>query len=248
MSDLSESEVHAIAQRLGSDPEVRGLILTGSAARGMRSGWSDVDVFVVYDEPGDRRTERSPELDAIVVSLAELRAVPPPPVDDEGWWNRYAFADARVILDRTDGELPGLVRAQAMFTEAEVSATLDGYLDGYLNFAYRSLKSHREGRDLERRLDAVESISWLLWTVFALEGRVRPYQKYLRHELAVRPLSGAFEGLDLVAALEWLMDDGDVATQWDLIDRVSAAAVALGKGDTVAGWDDEFGRLRKDVR
>lgn len=61
-------------------------------------------------------------------------------------------------------------------------------LDSFINFAYRALKSHRDGRGLEARLDAVESIAPFLDVVFALHGRVRPYNKYLEWELREHPL------------------------------------------------------------
>jgi hypothetical protein len=62
-------------------------------------------------------------------------------------------------------------------------------LDGYVNMAFRALKSDRDGRPLERRLDAAESVHWWLDVVFTLEGRVRPYNKYLAWELREHPLS-----------------------------------------------------------
>ena len=62
-------------------------------------------------------------------------------------------------------------------------------LDGYVNFAYRALKNQRDGRMLEARLDAGESVSWLLHVMFTLAGRLRPYNKYLPWELRTHPLS-----------------------------------------------------------
>jgi hypothetical protein len=223
------------------DPNIRGLVVTGSAARGLRTEHSDLDVYVVLEDE-DRATTKTPALDSIVWTLAELREVPRPPVDDEGWWSRYSFADARVVLDRTGGELPDLVRAWATLTTDEVSACLDGYLDGYVNFAYRSLKSDREGKAFERRADAVESISWLLWTVFALHGRVRPYNKYLRHEISLRPLRPGWERL--LTDLERLMTDGDPATQRRIFGLVERDARARGKGGAIDGWGDELALLR----
>ena len=58
-----------------------------------------------------------------------------------------------------------------------------------MNFAYRALKSHRDGRHLEARLDAAESLAWLLHVVFTLAGRLRPYNKYLPWELREHPLA-----------------------------------------------------------
>lgn len=239
---LDEPHLAALLARAEADPDIRGLVLSGSGARDMRTEHSDLDVYVVFDDVDGQQTTKTPEIDTIVVSLVELRELPPPPVDPEGWWTRYSFADARVLLDRTDGELPALLHAQATLTDDEVAATLDGYLDGYLNFYYRSLKSDREGKSWERRLDAVESVSWLLWTVFALHGRVRPYNKYLCHELTVRPLPAPWVGL--LDDLAMLMDDGDVDAQRRLFHLVAADARLRGKGDVVDAWGTELALMR----
>jgi hypothetical protein len=42
---------------------------------------------------------------------------------------------------------------------------------------------------LQARLDAAESLPWLLHVVFTLAGRVRPYNKYLPWELHEHPLA-----------------------------------------------------------
>jgi predicted nucleotidyltransferase len=237
-----EPAVSAVLAAADTDPGIRGVVLSGSAARDLRGPHSDVDVFVVVDDRSGRATSRTAEIDTIIVALDELRAVPGPPTDDERWWTRYAFADAEVLLDRTDGELAALIAAWAMLTDAEVEATLVAYLDGYLNFLYRSLKADRDGRALERRLDAAESVAWLLWTIFALHGRVRPYNKYLRHELARRPLPPAWDGLldDLAA----LLDDGDPAAQRRLFHLVEDGVRARGHGPMVDEWSAELPLLR----
>ena len=41
------------------DPTILGLVLSGSAARGMETERSDVDVFVVRDDDVDRETRRT---------------------------------------------------------------------------------------------------------------------------------------------------------------------------------------------
>ncbi|TDC86103.1 hypothetical protein E1193_00025 [Micromonospora sp. KC606] len=86
-----------------------------------------------------------------------------------------AFAWAPVLFDRTEGRLASTLRRQATVTADEAESILVRHvrLDGWLNYAYRALKYHREGRPLERRLDAAESVPWLLDVIFTLEGRVR---------------------------------------------------------------------------
>ena len=132
----------------------------------------------------------SPDVDEAVESWSELLTVPP--FGTEGWWFRWSYAWAPVLLDRTGGELAEAVRRQATLTPEEADAVLIDHdrLDGWVNFAYRALKNDRDGRPLEARLDAAESVPWLLDVVFALAGRVRPYNKYLPWELRTHPSTG----------------------------------------------------------
>jgi hypothetical protein len=85
------------------------------------------------------------------------------------------------------------VRSQAMLSEQVIQDLLIGRsrLDEFINFCYRALKSHREGRAEVARLDSAESVASTLDVVFAFSGRIRPYNKYLTWELGEHPLLGA---------------------------------------------------------
>jgi len=153
-----------------------GLVLSGSAARGMATDRSDLDVYVVLaeDVAGLRCATKSAAVDELPVSLSQLEEVPG--FGSQGWWFRWSFAWAPTLLDRTGGAIPAAARRQATLTPEEAQAVLVDHdrLDGWVNYAYRALKADRDGRPLERRLDAAESMPWLLDVVFALSGRVRP--------------------------------------------------------------------------
>jgi predicted nucleotidyltransferase len=172
------------------DPTILGLVLSGSAARGdMATERSDVDVYVVRDDDVEREASKSPAIDEIYWSVADLEQV-----DRHGegdWYFRWSFAYAQVLRDRTGGRITEAVRRQATVDADEQRWVLidQDRLDGYLNFAYRALKNHRDGRLLEARLDAGESVSWLLHVMFTLDGRLRPYNKYLPWELRTHPLA-----------------------------------------------------------
>ncbi len=188
---LSQEAREALDEVLGRDDQsIVGIILTGSAARGLASALSDVDVIVVRDEPEcTLDVERGHAIDEIPMTLRELETVLP--VGSDGAWVRWQFAWAKVLRDRTDGRVSAAVRRQGTLEQAEQNHVLVrlSRLDAFINFAYRALKSHRDGRALEARLDSAESIAPLLDVVFALEGRVRPYNKYLMWELTEHPLS-----------------------------------------------------------
>ncbi|MBA3309309.1 MAG: nucleotidyltransferase domain-containing protein [Nocardioidaceae bacterium] len=224
-----------------------GLVLSGSAARGMATERSDLDVYVVLadDAARERRTTRSTAVDEIPVSLSELEDVPP--FGSLGWWSRWSFAWVPTLLDRTSGRIPAAVRRQATLTPEEGDAVLVDHdrLDGWINYAYRALKADRDDRPLERRLDAAESMPWLLDVVFALAGRVRPYHKYLPWEVREHPLPD-WPADVLLPLLEGTLD-GDPAAIRETFARVKAgcAAYDAARGhdrtrEIIDGWGDEL--------
>src|SRR5262249_12667422 len=134
-----------------ADPDVVGLVLFGSRARGMATEHSDFDVYVVVPEYGERwSTSRTPALDTIVMSVTDL-------ADTSDPWQRYSYRGARVLLDRLDGRIAELVDAQATLTPAEADAWVREYLDGYINMIYRAVKSGRDARPDLAGLDEIEA-------------------------------------------------------------------------------------------
>lgn len=224
-----------------------GLVLSGSVGRGVSTHRSDVDVYVVLTEEGvqGRNTTRSTTVDEIPVALSELEEVPT--FGSEGWWYRWSFAWAPVLLDRTDGKLHEALRRQATVTEVEAEEILITHdrLEGWINYAYRALKSDRDGRPVERRLDAAESVPWLLDTIFSLAGRVRPYHKYLPWELREHPLPG-WEPDEFLGLLNATLD-GDPSAIRETFTRVEEACASFDSArpkpilvPIIEGWGDEL--------
>lgn len=234
------------------DPGILGLVLTGSAARGeMATEHSDVDVIVVYAEAGDWSVRKSPAIDEIPVTLAQLEEVPE--FGTDGWYGRWALAHVQVLRDRTGGRIRSACQRNATVDRNEQRTILIEHdrLDGYANFAHRALKSDRDGRFVERRLDAAESLPWLLDTVFTMAGRVRPYHKYLPWELREHPVKG-WPAEPTLELLERNLD-GDPSAVRDLFALVErdAAAYDAHRGEAVAvpiieGWGDELALMRHD--
>jgi len=232
-----------------------GMVLSGSVARGMSGEHSDVDVYVVLAEDAarQRHVTRSAAVDEIPLSLPQLQDVPP--FGSQGWWFRWSFAWAPTLLDRTGGLIPEAARRQATLTAAEAEAVLlDHYrLDGWINYAYRALKADRDQLPLECRLDAAESLPWLLDVVFAFAGRVRPYHKYLPWELREHPLPG-WPADVLLPLLERTLD-GDPAAIRETFARVEACCAAHDRAaghdrtrQVVDGWADHLPLLQGAVR
>nr|BFE79838.1 hypothetical protein GCM10020093_024390 [Planobispora longispora] len=157
---------------------------------------SDYDVYLITADDGPVGEERRDALlDVTAMSLEEFRAHAMPGSGTE--WNRYSFAHARILKDRPDGLIGELVSAKATLSAPEARQTAAAALDSFVNAVYRWLKNHRDGHAAEARLDAAESIPPLLTFLFALDHRVRPYNRYLAWELRNHPsdrLRGGMSG------------------------------------------------------
>jgi hypothetical protein len=229
------------------DPTIVGLVLSGSAARGMATERSDVDVYVVRDGDVERETIRTPAIDEIQWSVTDLEQVDR--YGTGGWYFRWSFAHAQVLRDLTGGRITEAVRRQATVDDDEQRWVLidQDRLDGYVNFAYRALKNHRDGRLLEARLDASESLPWLLDVVFTLAGRLRPYNKYLPWELREHPLAvPEWSAEAFLPEIERMLagDDAALRRTFALVDReVRAWDTAHGTtvcGDMIDSWESEL--------
>lgn len=222
------------------DPRIVGVVLTGSRARDvMRRADSDWDlrVFVADGEErlaADLQTPHGSTLEIAATTVSGFRDVP--------HWDRYAYTHARVLIDKLGGAVGELVDSKGRLSAAEADRHSRAALDSYMNSLHRSLKSSRLGLGLQSRLDACESVTWLLEAVFAFEQRVRPFHKYLAWELETHPLA-EWEGLQLRASVEGALE-GDPSTQQAIFRQVEARARRLGYGDVVDGWAHDLADFR----
>ena len=110
---------------------------------------------------------------------------------------------------------------------------------------YRSRKNERSGLRIEAHLDAVESVGPLLTFLFAVQGRVRPFNKWLDWELAREPLDGErWARGTLLDRLERLASAGAVADQAAMFRDVEVLARDRGHGDVVDSWEPDVAWFR----
>jgi predicted nucleotidyltransferase len=223
--------VERVLARAEADPGVRGVILTGSHARGTATARSDYDVVTVVAEQTVpwRHVARTAELDEVVCTLDAL-------ADTSVHWQRYAYRGAQVLLDRLDGGIARLVERQAVLSDEEAVRLARNALDAYINQLYRAAKSHRDGHPAAARLDEMESVPWLLESVFALHGRLRPYNKYLEWELEHFPLPGDW---NTTLAPGRVLADG-----FGSFPAVEALARSRGHGDVLDAWGSDLELIR----
>lgn len=231
----------ALVARATDDPDVVGLVLKGSHAHlGMATWYSDHDLYVVAADGSENDLTaldgfRSARLDLVVVTVTEF--------DRLDGWERYAIARARVLLDRLGGRVTRMVAAKGRLGAAQAARTAAARLDAYANSHYRSLKNARDGHPLAARLDAADSVGFLLELLFALDRRPRPYNKYLAWELDRFPLPG-WDTRDLLATRGRITGAGDVGAQRKLFGRVEVLARAAGHAATLDAWGDDLELMR----
>lgn len=244
-----QTEYEALLDRAAADPRVVGIVVFGSRAAGpYATAESDVDCFVVVDGSREQArawaTPHGAPVEVWAMTLDEFRAHALP--GDAATWNRPALIRARVDLDKLDGEIGRIVDRKRRL-EPDESREVAGFaLDGAINSIYRALRNLEGGRTLAGRLDALEAIGPFLTTVFALEGRVRPFNKWLAFELETEPLrTPAFADLtERVTAWAGDLSAERIRAAFRVLE---AAARAAGHGTVVDGWEPDVAWLRGEA-
>ena len=233
MTGLSFDELLQVAR---SREEIVGLYVFGSRGRDfMVDERSDWDVCVVLVDAEARETfdrefpySHGARVEIVSATLAELTG-------NESEHGRYAAAHADVVLDKTGGELTRAVAEQESLPAGGRDAIVREALDGYVNQTYRSLR-------YGTRLDAAEAIPHALRTIFALAGRVRPYNKYLDWELRHHPLDD-WAPDELLPLLDRVLT-GEPEAQHELFRRIEDPARREGFGDVIDSWEPDVEWLR----
>ncbi|MGW1099798.1 hypothetical protein ACWD5W_28840 [Streptomyces sp. NPDC002455] len=245
MTAQEQPTYDAFVELAVADPAVVGLVLKGSRAHeGMTTEHSDHDLYVILADGATTALSRftghrTPELDLVILSLDEFRAAGMP------GFERYALARARIVLDRLDGVIAQILANKARLAADAAFHEADAWLDAYSNSLYRSVKNARDGYALAARLDAADSISFLLELLFALDRRPRPYNKYLEWELARYPLPGWDTRL-LLDAANGISATGDVSAQRRLFAQVEATARRAGHDAVLDAWGEDLRLMRPE--
>lgn len=227
-------------ERATASDNVVGVVLTGSRAAGaFVTAGSDYDAYVVLQEsePG-WETPRGAMVEIWPMVIRDFRRHALAGSGTE--WDRASLLYARVDLDKLHGEVGRIVDRKRRLTPREARRVARGALDTYIYALARSLRNQEAGRHLEGRLEAMETLPPLLTAAFALEGRVRPFHKWLRHELARRPLLIG----DLADRVERIAVHAAPSDQRQLFRAVEELARAAGHAAVVDAWQPDLAWLR----
>ena len=229
---------------------VLGLFLGGSRGKGaLVRPESDYDVYLIARDPDEYRkrfrTRHGDPVEVFVFGLDELREYAAVGTETEAY--RYTFAHVEPVVDKTGGELARILQEKGRLPAEAARGMAADSLDAYINLYYRSAKNARAGAALASRLDAAESVPPLLTALFALDERVRPYNKYLEWELERFPLPGeAWTAARVLPQLERIVATGELEAQQRLFRAVERLARDRGPADAVDAWEPDVGFLRGD--
>ncbi|MFA5927247.1 MAG: hypothetical protein WCT32_04130 [Patescibacteria group bacterium] len=240
--DLMFESVQAEAE---SDPNIIGFILVAGRGKGFSTEHSDYDVIIVvndgreieYREKYSGFTDTS-DVYIKVLSLAEFR-------DYANWgsgfeWDRYNFTHLKAQIDKA-GEIQKLIEEKGKLPEEKIKEVVSGNLDAYINSFHRSMKNCRDNNAIASLLDAAESVPLLLVALFALEGRVKPYNKYLEWELKNYPLVNLVWGSEeFIGKLRAVVCMGDVEVQKEVFNKVKDIFRKKGFDDIINGWNSYY--------
>jgi esterase/lipase superfamily enzyme len=245
--DVHTDEVlQALIREAAADPEVLGLVLTGSRAVGAVTPESDYDlIFVVTDAALARyeQTHTAPARGMTItppISTADIWHASPSNLqrDTVVAWMLPAYAEARILFDRT-GETTRLLDALQHMPAEHAAAAVAGWYDAYLNGVYRSLKAWRRGNELGARLEAAQTAAALLHVLFGLERHWRPFSSRLMFHLDKLDGQGWQPG-EVRDILLDLISTGDPRRQQVVAQRVAALLRDRGFGHVYDGWEGQI--------
>ena len=245
MSNTPAQQFQAIFDAARAEPYVLGLFLGGSRGKGFENEFSDYDIcLILQDATPEPVRERYWQWNSAAIDLWGYTLSEFP--NQAAWdgpeaWDRYSYTHVTALIDKCDGQIQRLIDEKGTISTERRSAWIKGQLDAYINSLYRSLKCIRKGNLRGARLEAHESIGWLLDVLFGYEGRHRPYYGYLERELGKYPLTSIPLSSDaLLAKIDAIAASADRATQQELLTMVDALLRPDGFGEVFDSWDADY--------
>ncbi|MFA6415952.1 MAG: hypothetical protein WCW56_00505 [Candidatus Paceibacterota bacterium] len=229
-------------EKAENDGRIIGIILSGGRGKDAQSENSDYDVILITTDEGFDSVKqdypKSDFIDSLPHAISEFRDYAKSGTRSQ--YDKYTFTHNKAVLDKT-GEIQKLVDDKGALEPDFIKKAVHDALGGYQNSLHRALKNTRDGNVLAGLLDASETIPRILNFIFALEGRVRPFNKFLAWELDNYPLEKLpMESKDLLLKIETIAKTGDVEIQKEILAMIRQMAIANGFSEEIADWDGYY--------
>ncbi len=241
--EIKLKEFEQILEKAKNDDRIIGLILTGGRGKGMFTENSDYDIAIITTDEsalGVKEEYKGKQgiIDIGVLPISGFRIYAAVGTAED--WDRYTYAHIKARIDKT-GEIQKIIDEKGILPKDQISKVAKNALGGYLNSLYRSVKNNRDGNMFASHFDACESLPWLLTFLFAVEGRVRPYNKFLKWELEKYPLKNlSISSEDFLGKIESVIKSGDIEIQKEFHKIAEEIAVKNDCSDVIDDWEGYY--------
>jgi len=240
-----EEKYNEILMEAKADKNLIGFYLSGSRGKNKETKHSDYDIHIVvkdkvinkYKEKYGRLDKKLRGIGFWVFSLTEFKkhAEFGSPFE----WDRASFTHVKAIIDRNN-QIQKYINEKSIIPKKIREKYVSGFLDGYINYVYRSLKCFRDGNKIGARLEAARSINFLLTIIFGVEGRITPYYKYLDWELKNYPLKKLkIKPTKFINLLLKILETADIKTQQELFLSIEKLFRKEGYGYVYDKWESD---------
>jgi len=175
---MSAADWQALVHDARDDLTAIGLVLTGGRGKGVWTEQSDWDGLLVVTDPAVQRwRDRDPgalDLTVIGATAFEAYAEPFTPIA----WRGYDFARLSADVDR--GGFQAALDRKGRLAPAAAATIAEEAIGGSLNQLDRAAKNARDEAMEAARLDLIESLSYSLTALFALERSAPALQQVAR--------------------------------------------------------------------
>ena len=241
-----KKQYQLLLEESNKNNDILGLFLGGS--RGKSNEFltknSDMDVYVILsDVASDELKEklnvyRTSWFEIRIFTISEFKKYAEFGSDKD--WDRYNFSHNKAIVDKT-GEIQKLMDEKGILPENVRFDVIKVSIDSYLNQVYRSAKYWRDGKKLSAYIDATESLPFLMTALYALENRLKPYNKYFEWELRNYPLKLLpWEVDEFISDYKHILETGDIKTQEKIFKDVKKVFINQGFEDIFLEWKDYY--------
>ncbi|MEI7480299.1 MAG: hypothetical protein WCJ59_01605 [bacterium] len=224
------------------DDRIIGAFLSGGRGKGVSAPESDYDVMLITNatdfQPVIKDYPKTEYIDSLVHAISDFRDWAK--VGTKTQYDKYSFTHVKVLFDKT-GDIQKMVNEKGILTKDEAYKIGKDSLNSYLNKLHRSLKNLRDKNILAGHLDAVETIPSILTFIFAIEERVRPFNKFLTWELENFPLTKlTVSSKYLLDKIQIILQNGDLRTQKEVLEIVKKLAIENEYIEDIKGWDGYY--------
>lgn len=241
-----EKKYEQIFKEAHASSFIIGLIFGGSRGKSAEflTENSDYDVVVIVanDAPDELKKSlkeyKTPGFEIWVKTLGEFKKHASWGSAEE--WDRYNYTYNKAIIDKT-GEIQNIINEKGMLPKEVQREVIETALDDYINQVYRSAKYWRDGNTRAAYFDATESLPSLMTALYALEGRLKPYNKYFEWELKNYPLRFLpWSPDEFIKDYEHILRTGDIKTQKKILNAVKKIFQENGYTQSIDAWKGYF--------